>query len=380
MKLKYILAFYFVVLAILTGCQKDDPQIEGESKRTTLVYMIANNNLDDIGYKNIDNMIAGAAGSTLDDGHLVIYHASAWRNPQLIEIKKNSKGIITKHIIKDYEEQNSVDPVVMYDVIDETIQRFPADSYGLILWSHGSSWLPSKRPIEQRSFGDDRGRTMEIYELAKALPDHVFEFLMFDACSMGSIECVYELKDKADYIMASPSEVMAIGYPYDKMIPLFFATPLNLDKVAKSFYDFYATYEHPYGNIAVTKTSELDELAVICKEIIETAGMEKIYALQTDQIQMLSTLYPHPTRLFDFGQSIKNIAKAEQFIRFQAQLDKVVVSKYNTPKSYAARLANTFDINHFSGLSMYIPQDESQDLINLNAWYKRLNWSKATGL
>lgn len=59
-----------------------------------------------------------------------------------------------------------------------------------------------------RSFGQDESNWMEIDELAEALPDHVFDFIMFDACYMASTESSLCFRDKADYILASPTEVL----------------------------------------------------------------------------------------------------------------------------------------------------------------------------
>ena len=35
------------------------------------------------------------------------------------------------------------------------------------------------------------------------------EFILFDACLMSSIEVLYDLRDKAKYVIASPAELPA---------------------------------------------------------------------------------------------------------------------------------------------------------------------------
>ena len=47
---------------------------------------------------------------------------------------------------------------------------------------------------------------MEITDFAMALPDHLFEFIIFEACNMAGIEVAYELRNKAAYIMASSAQ------------------------------------------------------------------------------------------------------------------------------------------------------------------------------
>ena len=62
---------------------------------------------------------------------------------------------------------------------------------------------------------------MEITELAAALP-HNYEFILFDCCLMGGIEVAYEFKDKCEYMLFSPTEILADGFPYEKMFdPIF---------------------------------------------------------------------------------------------------------------------------------------------------------------
>ena len=69
--------------------------------------------------------------------------------------------------LKDYEKQNSADPDVMRSVISEVVSQYPADSYGLVLWSHGTAWLPSDYQNKLKAFGQDGNNWMEIDDLAK---------------------------------------------------------------------------------------------------------------------------------------------------------------------------------------------------------------------
>ena len=43
------------------------------------------------------------------------------------------------------------------------------------------------------------------------------DFIIFDACFMGSVEVAYELRDVCDKIVASPTEVIAEGMDYITM-------------------------------------------------------------------------------------------------------------------------------------------------------------------
>ena len=92
---------------------------------------------------------------------------------------------------------------------------------------HGTGWLPVgvyeeiKNQVSSRSFGSDNKQEMSIIELESALPIK-FDFIIFDACLMGNIETIYQLRHKADVIIASPTETLVAGFPYTEVAPLLF--------------------------------------------------------------------------------------------------------------------------------------------------------------
>lgn len=374
MKTKY---FIYILLVILTfgSCTKEEFTVEGP-KRTVLVYVVASNLTSSIN-NNIDDMISVATSKNLNGGNLIVYFSKDDKSAELYEIKEGAKGIVTKHHIEDYTDRSAIDPEVMRSVIREVVADYPADSYGMIFSSHGTSWLPSNYNNMLKSFGAEAGKNMEIYELAEGIPDEChFDFLLFDVCSMGGVECVYELKDKADHIIASPAEVITDGFPYKVMLPYLFETKTNLDGVAKAFYNYYAREAgSPYGCISVTNTSELDNLATITREIISTNGGEEgVYALPLGELQTLSYLPSAPARLYDFSDFIKHLATDEQYTRFKACMDKAVTSCYSTDYIYCTKGGKT-KVNTYSGLSVYSPQER---LTQLNNWYRNnTQWYKA---
>lgn len=57
---------------------------------------------------------------------------------------------------------------------------------------------------------------------------------------MQSVEVVYELKEHADYIIGSPTEIPAPGAPYQKVVPAMFANNASATDIAKAYFEFYA--------------------------------------------------------------------------------------------------------------------------------------------
>ena len=142
-------------------------------------------------------------------------------------------------------------------------KEYPADSYGLVLWSHGTGWLPSDIYSYLRSFGQDgKNNFMEINDLASALSKYHFDFILFDACYMSCAEVTYAFRGCADYIIGSLTEILANSF-------------LSIDNggyvqkadVVGIATKFYTYYQSEAGTISVMKSDELDELAATCRTL-----------------------------------------------------------------------------------------------------------------
>jgi hypothetical protein len=378
-----VFVFSLSLFFSLVGCVEQEEYIpiggakptkgidEGASNRTVLVYMIASNLGEDL-KNNLKIMTSVATAENLNGGHLLVYYSENKDKASLFEIKPDEKGVPAEYVISNYEGESAVSKETMRRVIDEAVALYPADSYGMLLSSHASAWMPVGYHT-LRAFGEESGKWLEIDELAEAIPDHQFDFLLFDACSMGAVECMYELKEKADYIVASPSEIMSVGFPYQTILPRLFTKEADLANVAKDFYDFFKDYAYPIGSISVTDTKELDGLVAITKEILAN-NEEAVLSLDISGIQVLSYLPKSPVALVDFGDMIKHLATKEQYQRFEDALKKAVLYPYSTKRVYTKE-NGYYNVTTYSGLSVY-PLREPYP--QLNDWYKnRLRWYQA---
>lgn len=372
-KFQRIITGLLFCFPLFWGCTNDVPDPVAPT-RTVLIYMAADNSLSSYSYDNIESIVQGTSASALNGGNLLIYVDAKNAAPQLLQIKVKSDGKIQKLSVKDYPEQNSVDPSVMREVFDRVISDYPADSYGLVLWSHGTAWLPYNVQPMLRSFGQDESNWMEIDELAEALPDHVFDFIMFDACYMASTEVAYALRDKADYILASPTEVLGEGFPYKLIIGNFFTETAGLQQIAETFYNYYNQKEkiiEQSASVSLIATEQLDNLAAICREIV--IGKENaIASLPIQELQQLEYLGYTYHALYDFDDFISRLATETQYTNYLSILNKVVLYKQTTPN--ATYFKGQLVINQFSGLSIYVPQN---GLATLNDWYKGMEWYRA---
>lgn len=367
MKIKYITCFLAFILAF-ASCSEDKVEIPREAGRTVLVYMAADNSLGDARFdqQNISSMLEGCSDKALNGGNLLVYVDSRDTIPLLLQITPQGKKIV-----KGYpEHQNSVSVESMRSVIDEVKSDFPAKSYGLMLWSHGSNWFPSDL-TQLRAFGQDNSNWMELPQLKEVLKDDGFNFIIFDACYMAGIEVLYELKDKADYIMAAPSEIMGSGFPYKQIIGQLFAATPDLTGICDEFYNYYANSSIPYATIALVSTPQLEPLALATRNIIQD-NFDKTEDIDLNSLQRY--FRPSYYGMYDFDDYISRIAPEEQYAQFQAALEKAVIYKKNTP-TFMIGYSGGYYITHYSGLSSFLLRDSYKAAVKEK--YKELDWYKA---
>lgn len=370
-----------VVSILFTGCskEKDEPQPVAVN-RTVLVYMLSDNNLGANYYfdsQNIDEMMQAAAVGELNGGNLIVYRDGYDTNPQLIQIKPGPSGQAQKVIVKEYPDRNSSTGEVLRSVVDETAQLFPANEYGLILWSHSTGWVPGnsslalslrdqlpKQIAPTRSFGQDGSYYMELDELADALPDHRFRFILSDACFMGSIECAYQLRNKTDYYIGSVAEVMGAGMPYALTIPLLFDYQLNLGQVCQAIYNHYNSQTGAYrtATTSLVDCQGLEGLADAVRTIFEAHRGETVPDLSN--VQHFDRSYPYIC--YDLRDYLAQFASTDELQQLDQALNETILYQAATPAILGALLVRTH-----CGLSCYVLGTGDS---TLDRYYTTLDW------
>ncbi|GHT78350.1 hypothetical protein AGMMS50262_20900 [Bacteroidia bacterium] len=350
--------FLYLFLITLFSCEDDNEKLITLAQKTIIVYMAADNNLANDALLNIRQMQQGYRETGIN---FIVFIDVANKPPYLLKIKESACDTI-----KTFPELNSADPQILNSVLCEIIKRYPADNYGLIMWSHASSWLPAEARL--RSFSKDGNTEMNIPEMAKVLPVH-FDFIAFDACLMGSVESIYELCDKTDYVIASSTETIADGFPYTQMMPEFLQKSIDLRKIAAMYFDFYNRKENAErsATIALINIRELDRLAMEINKLTEENEAQEIDRSSVQRLDVIVEQYHFD--LQDFVNQLFPDANKENFV---AQLNKTVLYKAHTP-----RLLGMYDINIYCGLSCYVSLADRQDL---NAYYKTLKWYDKAGI
>ncbi len=380
------------VMALLgvVSCKEDAPFSVG-TKRTVLVYAVASNNLSSSLRSDMSEMIA-AAPDVAGLGSMVrvlVYSVAsqAASEATLKELKKDEEGKWGFQTLKSYDRDTySTDPDRMREVFQDVTSISESDKYGLILWSHGTGWLPnfsnhgndSGASAPQRSFGMDKnGSTTDycdIHELAEAIPDGMFDYIWFDLCYMMGIEVCYQLRDKCDYIAGYPTEDWSDGMNYDSTLPMLAAPVPDLTGAAESFFTHY-NRNGLAVTVTVARTAPLQELA-------EAAAA--LYAAGTrpdnsTDLQNYSRLKGKGQELFDFAQFseryLQESPDSPLIKRLRTALDKVVEYGACSVASFDGQYGYPFNPEIYSGFSCHFPGTAS---VAAEAYYSDLDWVNAT--
>lgn len=357
--------------------------------RTVLAYVMGDNSLSSFAVTDLNEMLDGIKSVDTNRNNLMVYIDRKGADPQLIRICRNTDNQIINDTVQSYSRsRNSVGVNEMEEVFTYAADHFPAKSYGLVLWSHGDGWIPyptaKTRWIGQDTNNGTADKRLNIDDLHKVLGAvPTFDYLLFDACYMQSVEVAYELRDCADYFIGSPTEIPGPGAPYQTVVPALFAQSNAAPSIAEAYYSYYADkYAGGVGisnsnwtggvSISVLQSDKLDALASATRSL-------SIYSAPA--IDRADILCYDPLRekiYFDMEGVMKAVAgDTPAFQNWKEAYKAAVVYSKTTPKNYVTSFLGEelmLPMTGYTGASTYVlgsgkPQQD--------AYYKQLLWYRA---
>ena len=380
------------LLVMASACTHSDEPAPAPDTRATsiLLYAVASNNLAYDYADDLEELLQGMKSTDPAQADIWVYSLTNRIAPALQRVVRNADGSASLETVKLYTRDTfSTDPARISEVIADYTSLSAADQRGIIFWSHATGWQPdfsthtvpseASRPATgsdhdmtvSYSYGADQylGVTdsCDILELDNAIPAATFDFIWFDCCYMSSIEVLYQLRDKAPYIVAYPTEVAAEGMPYDLTIPYLARRDFDLTGAARAMTDYYLD-RNQVITIAVCRTAGLDALAVEAEKAIGGTRPAMI------QLQRYSRAPNGP--FFDFGQYSRTWGESRtdgdwDTAAFTEALDDVVVYKAASARGFDGR---AIDPENFSGISCHYFEDYEMPA---DDYYKQLDWYKA---
>lgn len=281
------------------------------------------------------------------------------------------------YVKKQYESANHVatDPVVMKQVLTDLQGVFPSDSYGLIYGSHGTGWMEGAKTVA-RSFGDDSGYSIDIPELAAVLENSFsagkLDFVLFDACMMGTAEVSYELRNATRYCIASVMETPAEGFPYKYLLDNLYADTPDYQKLCTDFTDYYSS---SWGTCAVVDCTGMEGLATaVAAQLQEHA--EKLEDFDYHSVQQYGE-NSYRNFSFDVGDFVRQLNEGTIPSSFQQVLDEAVIAKSCVERTFVTVRP---DSDRFCGIGMYLPGMVSGVSSSWESYYtSSISWYQAAG-
>lgn len=417
----------FIIHDAPIGSNPGNRQPVSISRDVLLIYSAGYNSLSEDLQANIDTLMGNwlPTAGVKDDIVLVYTHSpkrygnySTPTSPYLIRISEGPDGQAVADTLITYPEGSiSSSAEQLNQVLNDTRDLFPARYYSMVFLSHATGYLPagfygrsdkyiydgsrmmargaksSPVPvpyveIEQdpslpkvRSIGQMQSGSagnyvsyeIDLREFAEAIPFRL-EYLHFDACLMGGIEVAYELRGKCAKIGISQAEVLAQGLDYSSLTTHLLKGPEpDMHGICDDYYQMYDSKTDPFSRsatISLIDCDRLDMLADVCRDIFHTHrdGLSGVRWKDTQRYYRSGHHW-----FYDLESIIANAGATEdEMALLHEALDECVLYKAHTPSFLCE-----FDINIFSGFSMYLP---SHGNMELDKYYKTLQWNMATGL
>lgn len=394
-----------------TGDQEDQPRTshaervpQPRNRRVMLLYSAGYNSLSGYLRDDIDDLTNGdfIPGKHIGDNVLLVFsrlpvYAGNYTTPSapaLFRIYKDGAG----KAVRDTLDVPGIGPETIASsaetvntVLSFVKSAFPGSTYGMVVSSHGTGWLPEGyftnpenydgsgdiwAAPEKRSLGQDLvgkvSHEIDLKDLRNAIPMRL-NYLILDVCLMGGVEVAWELREVVDTIAFTQTETLAYGFDYEKMARRLLVP--GEGGATRAAMDYFEQYDSQTGQsrsatVSVVDLQQMDPLAEVCRDLFEKYR------------DVIATMNPAPVQRYyrydkHWFYDLEDILLRagiddEEQSKLKAAMDQCIIYKAATPYFLS------IPITHFSGLSMFLPSNGSD---YLKGWYREnVSWNEATAL
>jgi len=371
--------YILLVLLAATSCHMDEPQLAPDCtpSHTLLVYVGTDNNLAGYEQGKLQAIREGWSGKPTD--RIIVYRDTRNAAARLMEISNLAPNKPVREIAV-YGTENSASPEVFSRVVNDVKAMFPADSYGLLVFSHASGWLPTgalsspAKPFDARTIIVDGTDEMGLSAFAAAIPDRTFDYIVFEACFMAGIEVAYELRHKTPLILASSAEILHPGFAPVYQSSIVKLLTGNIQGFGQQVFNKVLTYA---GNstlhsatYSVIRTAGLEQLAAFVKENCDFS-----YKVTISNIQHFDRFGSYRL-FFDFEDYYSRLLETNEH---RAELSRLIANCVPWKAATGEFMTQSgsysgFTVEQHSGLTTYVQQSQFP---GLNAEYEKTEWKQA---
>lgn len=367
--------------------------------RTVLLYMVAdNNNLERFVAEDVNELIQGVKNAHLKKGDKIVVYVDDSGLPRLFTLDAYSDVESYLDLVPSYSyssEVNSASGEQLAEVLRYTKENYPASSYGIVLWSHGTGWIPPETASAKRrkSFAADYGNReeheMSVPELADAIQKNGgVDFVFFDACFMQTIEIDYALRKCTDFVIGSPAEIPGPGADYSTIVSSMFKADDCVGNIVQAYYEEYQNNDDYGVIISAVDTRQLDHFASYMRTVISN-NVDSLLSNDYDKTLNYFNCKDYPRAgfpdFFDMQGVMLGALTHEDFIEWKEEFSKIVVNNLYTSWWFSAVMNNKNSpfregTNHSviaeqcGGVSMFVPLEDRYKGYNYIDWNRDTEW------
>ncbi|MGE5239325.1 MAG: clostripain-related cysteine peptidase [Chloroflexota bacterium] len=405
-------------------------------KWSVMIYLAGDNNLDGAGVVDLVEMKQVGCTESIN---IIAQFDRAGSKEETLRYCLRKGTPLAKDAVMKLGETNMGDPKVLEDFVSWGVNNYPAEHYLLVLWNHGAGWDDAnlyegdvfsgaappvsrkRKPVVTRSpvargaktlpftlaraglsrarralfrttvesavktraiaFDDQAQDFLDNVELKKVMKrikksiKRPVDILGMDACLMSMVEVAYQMRDVADYTVASEETEPGDGWPYDSILKSLAAkpemTPEELSgMIVKSYLASYGAGDGVTQSalrLANLKrlAGAVDSLGKALKKALANSSLHAAVMTARAKVQEYSRPYDDYCDLLDLCSLLESnlvdaaVRKACADVRKTAS-DVIVASGY---KGSA--------VDNSQGISIYFPKR------SLSPLYKTLDFTKA---
>ena len=226
------------------GCQKVTYR-----QWLVLIYMAADNSLNSFASEDLKEMASVKFNPQVKVVALTDFETGT---DQVSESSDTTGDLISQPLSYEVDSGNYQ---TLKNFVEKYYNLYPAKNVALILWDHGDGWRSRTAAID-----DSDSSLLLMFQLRKALTDLQseginFSLIGFDECLMGMEEVLYDVKDFANYFVASENEEPGTGWDYRRVFSYLVSNPDSTpEQFGKAVVD---AYREAYSSVNTDSTLTL---------------------------------------------------------------------------------------------------------------------------
>jgi hypothetical protein len=334
-------------------------------------------------YMNADNNLEGESAKDLDE----VAHAGF--SPQVATViqrdLKSTDGVERMvmdenglRVIERLPELDMGSAETLSDFVHWAATNYPASHYCLVIWNHGTGWRHIEEPLARGvSYDETDGSYLNMERLRSGTSGGpAFDVIGFDACVMAMVEVAYQIRDNAQYMVASEHDEPASGWDYRAILSRLRSEPgmSAADLVRTIVTSYGSTYTS--ASFGATQSAldlgAIDELAASIDEFAAAlldagSGRSKTIHDARDATQRFS--YEDYRDLADFAYQVD--------IRVESDRTRIAAERVLAAHDSAviANSASGPEMQRALGISIFLPQSREYGVWASN--YQRTDFAAA---